>query len=206
MPPSVPYVLVADWTASGSRLAEALRARGHHTILVRESSAAVALAQSRAPVAVVSELRFSDGTGFDVIEAMRAIDATVPVVIVTAYASTASAFAVIRMGARDCLCKPATPDEVLACSGLERNIEARVAPLAWPTLAAVAQRYIQDTCELAGSITKAARLLGVDRRSLKRRMARYARLSVTGERSLDTDRLLPPHATAAAARRKNRPL
>jgi two-component system, NtrC family, response regulator AtoC len=55
---------------------------------------------------------------------------------------------------------------------------------AWPTLAEMEERYIQEVIEATGgNITRAAEILGIDRRTLYRRMERSGEDSPDGDRS-----------------------
>ena len=179
------YILIVDWTQAGAQLSASLETRGHATVVTSNVTSALGILSGRRPLAIVCELQFPGGsaTAFDLLDAVAALDRPVPVVILTAFSSTSAAFAAIKRGAHDFLSKPATVEEVLFSLSLHAWAQPKLEhpPPAWMTLDSVAERYIQDTCELAGSITKAAHLLGVDRKSLKRRMVRYARLRATPE-------------------------
>ena len=73
--------------------------------------------------AVLTDLKLPAGSGLDVLKAALDDDPAVPVIIMTAYASTESAIQALKYGAFDYLQKPFRVDELIAT--LRRGIEFR---------------------------------------------------------------------------------
>lgn len=64
---------------------------------------------------VITDQRLGDGLGTDLLEVSHEIDPTLPVVMITAYASVELAVDAMRMGAFDFLSKPFMPEQVNSC-------------------------------------------------------------------------------------------
>jgi two-component system response regulator PilR (NtrC family) len=73
--------------------------------------------------AVITDLALGDGSGLDVLAAARQADEATQVIVVTAYGSTESAVAAMRLGAYDFVTKPFRNHELLAL--LEKALEKR---------------------------------------------------------------------------------
>jgi two-component system response regulator RegA len=104
---------------------------------------------------------------------MRAIDAGVRIIVLTGYASVATAIEAIKIGATHYLAKPARVDEIIAAfdriSG-NANIYVSEAPA---PVARVEWEHIQRVlAERGGNITDTAKVLGMDRRTLQRKLAK----------------------------------
>jgi two-component system, response regulator RegA len=116
------------------------------------------------------------GSGLDVIRELKAIDATTNIVVLTGYGSIATALEAVRLGAAHYLTKPADVDEILAAfertgtpAGDAVKVDRGVASLAraeWEHI----HRVLTDC---GGNVSEAARLLGVHRRTLQRKLSKY---------------------------------
>src|SRR5689334_21386841 len=123
----------------------------------------------RTPVAlIVAELRFDDGDVFkDVLADASIARAGPPVVIHTSYGSIATAVRAIRMGAANYLVKPAAASQILLSvthdnARLYHSLELRM------TLSQAKWEFIHQAVEEIGTISGAARTLGLEPRSLRR--------------------------------------
>jgi DNA-binding NtrC family response regulator len=107
-------------------LAEHLRARGLKVATASDGLAAIAVLQ-RSPGLygmVVTDLQLPGADGFAVLNAARAANPSVYVVIITGYASLDSAIQAVRLGAYDFLTKPFSLGQIDA---LLRRVEDRQA-------------------------------------------------------------------------------
>jgi len=116
-------LVVEDEPYVRASLGELLVSRAYDVRL--EDSAESALRWiARAPVDVVlSDLRLAGADGLALVRRVRAIDAELPVVILTGHGTISSAVACIRAGATDYLLKPADPDVLEVC--LDRALQTR---------------------------------------------------------------------------------
>ena len=67
---------------------------------------AIRLAQSRSPDAAILDITLPDMSGLDALDAVRTLDARLPVVIITAHGTTETAIEAMKRGAFDYLTKP----------------------------------------------------------------------------------------------------
>ncbi|HEY2518091.1 MAG TPA: response regulator [Polyangiaceae bacterium] len=169
-------LVVDDDDVFRGRLVRALEARGFDARGAGDVEAALAAARDDSPELAVVDLRMPGRSGLDLVRELKAIDATTNVVVLTGYGSIATALEAVRLVATHYLTKPADVDEILAA--FERahrppsepvTIDHEVASLAraeWEHI----HRVLTD-CQ--GNISQAARLLGLHRRSLQRKLAKY---------------------------------
>jgi two-component system response regulator RegA len=165
-------LLVEDDETLRARLARAFRDRG--LVVTEAATAAIALqaAAHETPELAVVDLRLPDASGLHVVRELMALDASTAVVVLTGYGSIATAIEALRLGARHYLTKPADADQVLAA--LDATAAAGVEAAEVPSLARVEWEHIQRVLrDCDGNISQAARLLGLHRRSLQRKLLKY---------------------------------
>jgi DNA-binding NtrC family response regulator len=75
------------------------------------------------PALVLTDLRLPRGDGFGVLRAVKALDAGLPVVVMTAYGGIEEAVAAMKAGALDFLAKPVDPDHLRLI--VRRALDAR---------------------------------------------------------------------------------
>jgi two-component system, response regulator RegA len=127
-----------------------------------------------APEYAVLDLRIGDDSGLEVLKALLAKDPATRVVMLTGYGSIATAVEAIRLGAVHYLTKPADADQIVAA--LQRGTHNDTAPPASEplSLARAEWEHINHVLvSVAGNISEAARRLGLHRRSLQRKLAKY---------------------------------
>lgn len=165
-----PILLVDDDATYRDRLARALTTRGHQVETAGDAESAIAAARHHQPGGIVLDLKMPGRTGVAVIEELRAAAPGARIIILTGYGSIATAMEAVRLGAADYLTKPADADQILMALGDSAFRQAKVAPQV-PTLDRVEWEHIQRVLtECGGNISKAARLLGLHRRSLQRKL------------------------------------
>lgn len=167
-------LLLDDDDVFASRLARALAARGFEVTRAATAAEALAHARHESPEFALVDLRLPDGHGLDVVAALHAIDQTTKIVVLTGYGAIATAVESLRRGAADYLTKPVDADQVTAA--LEKG-EATSDPapaFTVPSLARVEWEHIQRVMtECQGNVSQAARVLGLHRRSLQRKLSKY---------------------------------
>ncbi len=104
---SRPRLLIVEDRASLARMmATALSGEGYEVIVAPDADAAVRELGSAPFTLVLSDLRLPVGSGLEVVAACRAVRPPVPVVVMTAYGSVATAVEAMKLGAVDFLEKP----------------------------------------------------------------------------------------------------
>jgi two-component system response regulator RegA len=173
--PEAPTVLIVeDDERFRERLARAFKDRGWDAFAVENPvEAAKAAGDQLADLAIV-DLRLGAESGIEAVRAIHDADSETVILLLTGYGSIATAVAAMRAGAADYLTKPADADQLLAAY---ERVKAGVAGLASHTgvasLDQVEWEHIQRVLsDCDGNISRAARLLGVHRRSLQRKLAK----------------------------------
>jgi len=170
-------LIVEDDDRLRGRLSRALAERGFDTREARDVPSAVAAAREDSPEYVLVDLRVPGGSGLDVVREVKSIDPGTTVVVLTGYGSIATAVEAVRLGAAEYLTKPADVDQiVVALMRTPANVTGGVgdATEQVPSLARVEWEHINRVlADCDGNVSKAARLLGIHRRSLQRKLERY---------------------------------
>lgn len=169
-----PTVLIAeDDDTFRDRLDKAMTKRGFDVRAVASVADAERAIAGDAPDYAVIDLRLGDGSGLDIVEALRLRRPDARALILTGYGDTPTAVAAVKLGAVDYLAKPAAADEIIAA--LEAPDGQRPAPPEDPILPDDARRqHIEHVFQEVGeNVSQAARLLNMHRRTLQRNLKRY---------------------------------
>ncbi|MEO1173864.1 MAG: response regulator [Myxococcota bacterium] len=170
-------ILVVD---DDERFSEVVvRALGKRNLDVRyapDTQRALELAEEESPELALVDLRMPGEWGLNVVRELLNIDSSTKIVVLTAYGSIATAVEAVRLGAVGFLQKPASVDEILLAferPDLERG-EVPSPPEEVPSLARAEWEHINRVLtECGGSIRKASKLLGLHRRTLQRKLAKF---------------------------------
>jgi len=170
-------LVVDDDEVFRTRLCRAITDRGWEASGAADGQTAIDLAAKGSPDLVIVDLKLPGMGGLDIVRELRKLDETTCIMVLTGYGSIATALTATRLGANHYLGKPADVDEVLSAyqkfvSGQEDTSGDASLPV--PSLARVEWEHIQRVlgdCE--GNISQAAKLLGLHRRSLQRKLAKY---------------------------------
>ena len=108
-------------------LGEALEKRGYEVSIAHDLATALQLAQESEPEYAVVDLRIGTESGLELVKQLAALDENTRIIMLTGYASVATAVESIKLGAVHYLTKPATADEVVAALHREEG-DASVLP------------------------------------------------------------------------------
>ena len=117
---------------------------------------------------VVTDLKLPDGTGLEVIGAIRARRPGLPIIMITSYSSMESAILALRAGAADYVIKPFNNDEFLRAVARALH-KRRMAPLTGAARPLAIEAYIREVVERfqdSYSEIELARMLGIGRKAL----------------------------------------
>ena len=106
-------LVVDDDVRFAETLARALERRGWATIVAHTIDGALAAARARVVDAAIVDLRLGDEDGLRLIEPLHALGARMRIIVLTGYASIATAVRAIKLGADDYLAKPVTASAVV---------------------------------------------------------------------------------------------
>jgi two-component system response regulator RegA len=166
-------LVVDDDEAFRTRLVRAMNARGFVTHGASDYDEAMALARQDSPAYALVDLKLPGGSGLDVVRDLKGLDATTTVIVLTGYGSIATAVHSVKLGAHAYLTKPVDADQIVAAFG-GTGVDAEAAPAAVQPLARVEWEHIQRVlADCDGNISQAARLLGIHRRSLQRKLLKH---------------------------------
>lgn len=169
-------LIVEDDDVLRGRLARAFRERGFEVREASDAKGAADAARREPPEYALVDLRLQDASGLEVVEALVAADPTTVIVVLTGYGSIATALEAVRLGATHYLTKPADVEEILAGFARAEKPAGAVppSPEATPSLARVEWEHINRVLsDCGGNVSQAARILGIHRRSLQRKLAKY---------------------------------
>jgi two-component system response regulator HydG len=105
-------LIVDDHVEMARLLGDKLREEGWRPRVVDSGKAAIDSLSTSIPDLVITDLRMADVDGFDVLDAVRAADPDVPVIIMTAFGAIETAIEAMRRGAWHYVVKPARLDEL----------------------------------------------------------------------------------------------
>lgn len=157
------------------RLARALEARGYAVRAFATGEEALAQATEDSPEYAIVDLKLAGIGGLDVVRGLLEIDASTRVLVLTGYGSIATAVEAVRRGAVDYLTKPADADQLVAAFARAQagTLSTEAPAVEVPSLARVEWEHIQRVlAETDGNVTVAAKVLGIHRRSLQRKLGK----------------------------------
>jgi len=166
-------LVVDDDAVFAAVLARALTRHGFKV----ESAAGVAEAVGKAerfdPQFAVVDLKMPDGSGLTLVEQLRRISPAMRIVVLTGFASVATAVEAIKLGAIHYLPKPADADDIVAAFDRDagdaavavKNRPLSVERLEWEHIHKV-------LAENSGNVSATARTLGMHRRTLQRKLGK----------------------------------
>lgn len=167
-------LIVDDDERFCSRLARALEQRGFAVEQANSVADALAAARRDPPEYAVVDLRLQDGSGLDVVQALREADENTRIVILTGYGNIATAVAAVKVGATDYLPKPADADQIVAAL-IAKEGDLPPPPENPMSADRVRWEHIQRVYEQCDrNVSETARRLRMHRRTLQRILAKYA--------------------------------
>jgi len=167
-------LIVEDDEVLGERLAAAFVARGFDVRSARTTSAAESLIKEDPPELVVLDLRVGQDHGLALIPILKQADPATRVVVLTGYGSIATAVEAVKRGATQYLTKPADADEILAAFAGQEGQTEPASTLQSMSLDRLEWEHINRVLlECGSNVSEAARLLGLHRRTLQRKLAKY---------------------------------
>jgi two-component system response regulator RegA len=175
--PAQVALVVDDDDIFRNRLCRALESRGWEVAGAADGATALRLAAVSSPDLAVVDLRLPEMGGLDIVRELHNLDKTTCIIMLTGYGSIATALTATKLGASHYLSKPADADQILGAyekmtTGMPDLEELSGTEV--PSLARVEWEHIQRVLEdCQGNISQAAKLLGLHRRSLQRKLSKY---------------------------------
>jgi two-component system response regulator RegA len=173
MMPAWRVLVVDDDPVYADTLARALRRRGHEAAVAASGEAALQALREAPYDAAVLDLRLATASGLHLIAPMKALQPPLRILLLTAYASIATAVEAIKLGATHYLAKPAGVAEILAALGREEGDADAALPQSPLSVERLEWEHIQKVlAEHDGNLSATARALKMHRRTLQRKLAK----------------------------------
>lgn len=171
-------MVVDDDETFGMVLARALERRGLNAICAATGEVALELARVHLPGAVVLDLNLGNASGLNLIRPLLEIAPQCRIVVLTGYASIATAVEAIKLGATQYFAKPVEVETIVAAFAQEKvaAIAGTVIPSSDPlSVGRLEWEHIQRVLHEHGeNISATARALNMHRRTLQRILAKRA--------------------------------
>jgi two-component system response regulator RegA len=166
-------LLIDDDELYATTLQRSLARRGLQTRIAGTIAEALRVAEEIRPAFALVDLRLSEeDSGLTLIRPLRALREDMRILLVTGYASVATAVDAIKRGADDYLPKPATATMILRALGRMSPAAPAIESTMTPLHRLEWEHIQQAMVETGGNVSAAARLLGMHRRSLQRKLAK----------------------------------
>ncbi|HKX40839.1 MAG TPA: response regulator transcription factor [Burkholderiaceae bacterium] len=165
-------LIVEDDDAFGRTLARSFERRGYAVLRATNLDDVRAVLATQHPGYAVVDLKLAGGSsGLACVQHLHAHDPAMVIVVLTGYASIATAVEAIKLGARHYLAKPANTDDIEAAferteGDAEVGLTGRttsIKTLEW-------ERIHETLAETGFNISETARRLGMHRRTLARKL------------------------------------
>ena len=177
LPDGQSILIVDDDRVLRESLVRAFDARGFEARGAGNYDEALASAVEDPPELCVVDLRMPGRGGLELLQKLKQLEPATLVVVLTGYGSIATAVDATRLGAAYYLPKPADVDDILAAfaRGAAPPSTQVVEEATVPSLARAEWEHIHRVlADCGGNVSEAARRLKIHRRSLQRKLQKYA--------------------------------
>ena len=166
-------VIVEDDTSFARALQRSFERRGYHVTVCRDAQMLAATLGQVSPGYAVVDLKLAGPSGLECVKLLHAQDPNMRIVVLTGFASIATAVEAIKLGACHYLAKPSNADDIESAFTREQgdtNValtqrQSSIKTLEW-------ERIHQTLAERDFNISEAARRLGMHRRTLARKLSK----------------------------------
>lgn len=170
------FLVIDDDEVFAGILARGLTRRGYTTHQAHNAEEAIALANQHRFDCITVDLHLGSDSGLSLVAPLRDLQPDARMLVLTGYASIATAVQAVKDGADNYLAKPANVESILAALQTEASAAQAEAAIEHPALLSVARlewEHIQRAlAENGGNISATARALNMHRRTLQRKLAK----------------------------------
>jgi two-component system response regulator RegA len=173
-PTSRQLLIVDDDAVFAGVLARVIGRRGFDVTVVHDAASALALAASSPIAYAVVDLKLPDSSGLRLIRQLKSMWPAARIVLLTGYGSIATTVDAIKLGAVYYLTKPVNADEVIDALHRDDVSEEPVAATQPLSVNRLEWEHINRIlAETNGNVSASARLLGMHRRTLQRKLGKH---------------------------------
>lgn len=167
-------LIVEDDEVFARTLARSFERRGYQVRAITDPDDLDGAVAALKPDHAVVDLRLGNASGLTCVARLHALDAQMRIVVLTGFASIATAVEAVKLGATNYLSKPANSDDIEAAFQASGEGDASVELVAPPTsLRTLEWEHIHQTLADCGfNVSEAARRLGMHRRTLARKLGK----------------------------------
>ena len=172
--PDRQLLIVEDDDAFARTLGRSFERRGYAVLHATRLSEVVALLPLHAPAYAVVDLKLNgEASGLACVQALHAHDPSMLIVVLTGFASIATAVEAIKLGACHYLAKPSNTDDIEAAFGRAAgNAEVELTNRSTSIKTLEWERIHETLAETGFNISETARRLGLHRRTLARKLGK----------------------------------
>ncbi len=165
-------LIIEDDEAFARTLSRSFERRGYRVLLASGPEEAAALLAEHSPGYAVVDLKLKGNTsGLACVQLLHEHDPDMLIVVLTGFASIATAVEAIKLGAVQYLAKPSNTDDIEAAFGhVAGNTEVEVTNRSTSIKTLEWERIHAVLAETDFNISEAARRLGLHRRTLARKL------------------------------------
>lgn len=166
-------LLVDDDPAFNRILCRTLAQRGYFVSAAHGPDEALAIAATRKPARIILDLNLGGHSGLTLIKPLLAILPNARILVLTGYASIATAVEAIKLGASQYLAKPTDADAITRALEAPDITESPPPPQDPMSVERLEWEHIQRVlADQEGNISATARALKMHRRTLQRKLAK----------------------------------
>jgi len=166
-------VLVEDDETFARTLQRSLERRGYQVALARSPAELDTLIETQSFDYAVVDLKLGAASGLPCVATLHAHDPAMQIVVLTGFASIATAVEAIKLGARHYLAKPSNADDIEAAFGRTGGNAAEPIGARPTSIKTLEWERINETLAATGfNISETARQLGMHRRTLARKLGK----------------------------------
>jgi two-component system response regulator RegA len=170
--PDEPLLLIVEDDADLARtMKRSFERRGYSVLLAAAIEEVNETLKARSPGFAVVDLKLAGASGLVCVERLHAHDPAMLIVVLTGFASIATAVEAIKLGACHYLAKPSNTDDIeeaFSKAAGDANVALTQRPTSYKTLEW--ERIHEVLVETEFNISAAARRLGMHRRTLARKL------------------------------------
>ena len=166
-------LIVEDDAAFARTLNRSFERRGYAVLLATQLAEVQALLKTQTPRYAVVDLKLAGASGLACVQALHVHDPAMLIVVLTGYASIATAVEAIKLGACHYLAKPSNTDDIEAAFGrAEGDTEVGLTQRATSIKTLEWERIHETLADTGFNISETARRLGMHRRTLARKLVK----------------------------------
>ena len=168
-----PLLIVEDDASFARALGRSFERRGYRVRLCQRVDGIEKLLETFSPQYAVIDLKLVSGSGLECVKVLHERDPRMKIVVLTGFASIATAVEAIKLGACHYLAKPSNTDDIEAAfqrSDGDASMELSSRPT---TIKNLEWEHIHEVLVYSDfNISETARRLGMHRRTLARKLAK----------------------------------